>query len=86
MNDNKNQNNDDFPVSSSDELSVDGGAVADRPRKLGEFKPTNSPLSAADLAHRRDDPSKEQNKGWVPRTTENIDELAPIPEDKPVQR
>ena len=75
---------DDFPVSSIDELG-NGRTLANRPRKLGEFKPTNSPLSAADLEHRRGDPRKKQNKGWVPRTTENINELAPIPEDKPVQ-
>ena len=75
---------DDFPVSSDDKLG-DGG-TANRPRKLGEFKPTNSPLSAADLEHRRGNPCKKRNQEWVPRTTENIDELAPIPEDKPAKR
>jgi len=74
---------DDFPVSSTDELTVDSGAAADRPRKLGEFKPTNSPLSAADLKHRRVDPKHERDQGWVPRTTENIGELTPIPENEP---
>jgi len=76
---------DDYPVSSIDELG-DGRTLPNRPRKLGEFKPTNSPLSAADLEHRRDDPSKNKNQGWVPRTTENIGELMPIPEDKPVKQ
>ena len=80
---------DDFPVSSTDELTTDPGdrgAAADLPRKLGEFKPTNSPLSAADLEHRRDDPSKKPKQEWVPRTTENIGELTPILENKPAKR
>ena len=76
---------DDFPVSSTDELSVAGGAAANRSRKLGEFKPTNSPLSAADLEHRRDDPAKNRKADRIPRTTENIGELIPIPEDKPAK-
>jgi hypothetical protein len=77
---------DDFPVSSTDELSVAGGSTADRSRKLGEFKPTNSPFSAADLAHRPADPAKRRKRGWIPRTTENIGELTPIPEDKPTKQ
>jgi hypothetical protein len=80
---------DDFPVSDTDELTVnhgDDGVPANRPRKLGEFKPTNSPLSAADLEHRRDDPSKKRKKGWAPRTTENIGELTPIPDNKTPKR
>ncbi len=77
---------DDFPVSSTDELSVAGGAAANRSRKLGEFKPTNSPLSAADLEHRRGDAAKKRKRGWIPRTTENIGELTPIPEDKPAKQ
>lgn len=77
---------DHFPVSSTDELSVADRAAADRSRKLGEFKATNSPLSAADLEHRRVDPRKESKPDWAPRTTENIDELAPIPEDQPAKQ
>src|SRR5690242_9918265 len=80
---------DDFPVSSTDELTIDpedSGTPANRSRKLGEFKPTNSPLSAADLEHRRDDPSKKRKQEWVPRTTENIGEPRPIPEHKPAKR
>jgi hypothetical protein len=74
---------DDLPVSSTDELSITGEAVGDRPRKLGEFKSTNSPLSASDIEHgqARLDQQK-QHPNWVPRTVENIDELAPIPEDE----
>jgi hypothetical protein len=77
---------DDFPVSSTGELSVGGGPAADRPRKLGEFKPTNAPLSAADLEHRRAHAAKKRKRGWIPRTTENIGELTPIPEDKPTKQ
>jgi hypothetical protein len=78
---------DDFPISSTDELTIDSedpGTPANQSRKLGEFKPTNSPLSAADLEHQRHDPKRKQE--WVPRTTENIGEPMPIPENKPAKR
>ena len=75
----------DFPVSSTDEISKARGTAPDRSRKLGEYKPTNAPLSAADLKHRRADPAKKQNPGWTPRTTENIGELNPIPENEPAK-
>ena len=68
-----------------DELSGDRAARTRRSRKLGEFKPTNAPLSKADLDHRRDAAEKEQNQEWVPRATENIDELTPVP-DGPVEK
>jgi hypothetical protein len=77
---------DDFAVSSTDELTVGGGAAKDRTRKLGEFKPTNLPLSAVDLAYRRSNPTNKRNRGWTPRTTENIGEMTPIPEDEPVKQ
>jgi hypothetical protein len=77
---------DDLPVSSTDELSISGEAAADRPRKLGEFKATNSPLSASDIEHRQDRPDKKkQHPEWVSRSSENIDELVPIPEDEPTK-
>jgi hypothetical protein len=66
-------------------LSISGKTAVDRSRKLGEFEPTNSPLSAADIERRRDEPGKTQKDEWVPRTTGNIDELAPIPEDGPAE-
>jgi hypothetical protein len=65
---------DDFPVSSTDELSVAGGTAANRPRKLGEFKPTNSPLSAADLnIGETTQPRTEKQTGFLgpPRTSVN---------------
>jgi hypothetical protein len=67
-----------FAISSTDELSVADGAAADRIRKLDEFKPTNSPLSANDLQYWRT--REQRTHGWVPRTTGNISELVPIPE------
>jgi hypothetical protein len=75
----------DFPESRTDEITADGGAAADRSRKLGEYKPTNVPLPAADLKHRRDDPAQKHNSGWTPRTPENIGELNPIPENEPAK-
>jgi len=68
----------DFPVSSTDDV---GAVTTEPPRDLEEFKPTNSPLSAADLKYQRDRPRKKRKQGWVPRTTENIGELTPIPEE-----
>jgi len=71
---------DDFPISGTDEVTVSGGVAAGRPRTLGEFKPTNVPLSAADIKHRRNDPANKQNQGWVSRNTGNIGELTPLPD------
>ena len=50
-------NNENVPVSSTDELSSDGGLAADRTRKLGEFSRTNSPLSVDEIKKRR-------TRGW----------------------
>jgi len=63
----------DLPVSSTDELVCTGNSVGDRERKFGEFKATNTPLSAADVGRKR-------GKHWVPRTTRNIGDLEPQPE------
>jgi hypothetical protein len=54
------QNIDDenLPVSSTDELSSDGGLAADRTRKLGEFSRTNSPLSAEEI-------KKQSTRRWA---------------------
>jgi hypothetical protein len=50
----------------------------DRPRKLSEYKPTNLPLSADEIA--RDEARDTAHEGWAPRTTENIGDLVPLPE------
>ena len=63
-------------VSSTDELTV-GGRKADRVRELGEFKPTNAPLSAWEIEHR-------QRDQWPPHTIDNIGELAPVADQAPV--
>jgi hypothetical protein len=63
----------DLPVSSTDELVTTGDARANRDRKLGEFKATNTPLSAQEIRRKR-------GKNWVARTTENIGDLEPQPE------
>lgn len=51
-------NDENVPVSSTDELSSGGGLAADRTRKLGEFSRTNSPLSAEEIKKRR-------TRGWA---------------------
>jgi hypothetical protein len=80
------ESKDDFPVSGTDALDIADDATEDRPRQLGEFKPTNSPLSKTDLDRRVHDPAKKQNQGWVPRSTGNIGELTPIPDDRPAEK
>ncbi len=72
----KPQSLDKFPVSATDELSITGESRKDRNRTLGEFKATNVPLSAADISKRKG----ESQEDWVPRTTENIEDLKPQPE------
>jgi hypothetical protein len=72
----KHQSLDKFPVSTTDELSITGESRKDRNRTLGEFKATNVPLSAADISKRKG----ESQEDWVPRTTENIEDLKPEPE------
>jgi hypothetical protein len=78
---------DDLPVSSTDELSISGEVAGDRPRKLGEFKSTNSPLSESDIEQGQARLDKQKrHPDWVPRTVENIDELVPIREDEPTKK
>jgi len=62
------------PVSSTDELTVDNAKTRDRARRSGEFKSTNAPLSAHDTAQR-------PGGKWQPRTTKNIGDLEPVPEE-----
>lgn len=54
----------------SEEDTVEVGPRADRGRKIGEFKPTNMPLSAVEIAHRR-------KTDWF----EDAEDLAPLPEN-----
>lgn len=51
------------------------------PRKLGEYKVTNLPLSQAEI--KRDEARDTHHEGWGPRTTKNIGDMTPLPE-KPV--
>lgn len=59
------------PVSSTDELTID--EAADRIRKFGEFKTTNTPLSALEVEER-------MRHGWPPHSTDAIHDMVPIPE------
>jgi hypothetical protein len=67
----------DVTVSTVDDLS-DVAHSHDRPRKLSENKPTNVPLSEAEI--KLDEARDPSHEGWAPRTTENIGDLAPLPE------
>ena len=48
------------------------------PRKLSDYKPTNMPLSASEI--HQDEAKDTAHEGWAPRTTENIGDMAPLPE------
>ena len=63
----------DIPVSSTDELSSDGGEQADRVRKFGEYKPTNTPLPAVEVEDRA-------KHGWPPHTPDAVHEIVPLEE------
>lgn len=53
------------------------------PRFLGDFRPTNVPLSRFEIE--RDEAKDVSHWGWAPRTLENIGELTPIPEYEPTE-
>ncbi|HTW65350.1 MAG TPA: hypothetical protein VME17_12065 [Bryobacteraceae bacterium] len=67
----------DISVTTVDELSQVAHAH-DRTRKLSEYSPTNMPLSASEIE--QDEARDTKHCGWAPRTTENIGDLAPLPE------
>jgi hypothetical protein len=50
----------------------------DRTRKLEDYKPTNMPLSEAQIEE--DEARDTAHEGWGPRTTENIGDMKPLPE------
>jgi hypothetical protein len=60
----------DVIVSISDELG--------EPRKLSDYKPTNTPLSKTEIE--QDEAKDTEHEGWAPRTTENIGDMTPLPE------
>jgi hypothetical protein len=51
---------------------------SNEPRKLSEYKPTNLPLSKAEIE--QDEARDTEHEGWAPRTTENIGDMTPLPE------
>ena len=72
-----------IPVDSTDELSVAGGRRADRVRMVGEYRPTNMPLSRFEIERREKLHGGTHAGAWVPRTLENIGDLTPVPEEEP---
>jgi hypothetical protein len=50
----------------------------DGPRNLSDYKATNMPLSASEIAN--DEARDTAHEGWAPRTTENIGDMIPLPE------
>lgn len=64
-------------VTVSTVADISNGAP-DRPRNLAEFKSTNMPLSASEIA--QDEAKDTAHAGWAPRTLENIGDMVPLPE------
>jgi len=71
-----------IPVDSTDELDVAGGRQADRVRMVGEYRPSNMALSRFEIEMRARLGGPNRRGEWVPRTTENIGELTPLPEEE----
>jgi hypothetical protein len=67
----------DVSVTTIDNLS-DVAHTQGRPRKLSEYKATNTPLSASEIA--QDEAQETEPLGWAPRSTENIADMKPLPE------
>jgi hypothetical protein len=67
----------DVSVTAVDDLS-DVAHTHDRERKLSEYKSTNMPLSASEIA--QDEAKDTEHLGWAPRTLENIGDMTPLPE------
>ena len=65
----------DVSVTTIDDLS---DVAPDRQRKLSEYKATNMPLSASEIA--QDEAKDTEHLGWAPRTLENIGDMKPLPE------
>jgi hypothetical protein len=66
------------PIDSTDALTVAGGKLADRVRMLGDYKPTNTPLSAAEIARRKRLDQITHGKIWTP--PEMLSDVVPIPD------
>ena len=47
------KNDDKLPVSDTDGLTIEKGRPATTPRSLGDFRPTNAPLSEAEIEDRK---------------------------------
>jgi hypothetical protein len=67
----------DVIVNAVDNLS-DVAHSYDEIRKLSEYKPTNMPLSEAQIE--QDEARDIGHAGWAPRTTGNIGDMTPLPE------
>ena len=67
----------DITVNNIDDLS-DVADAHDERRKLSDYKPTNVPLSKAEIEH--DEARDTAHEGWAPRPTENIGDMTPLPE------
>jgi hypothetical protein len=71
----------DYPVDATVDLTTPEDARVAHTWVMGDFKPTNVPLSAAEI-ERRMQLSNLDRDVWDPRTLANIGELEPIPESE----
>jgi hypothetical protein len=66
------------PVSSTDELIDDGAEKADRTRKFGEYRVSNVPLPAVEMEERA-------VCGWIPQRASRLHDVIPIEERDPMK-
>jgi hypothetical protein len=76
---------DEIPVSGTDALTIEHGEKPERIRRFGEYKPTNTPLSAVEVQEREALCGLEGvDCVWPRRTTKTLHDIIPIEEHDPV--
>ena len=80
------QQDNDIPVSGTDDVMIEHDEKVERIRRFGDYKPTNTPLSAVEVQEREALCAKQSGEcNWTPRTTETIHDIVPIEEHEPVR-
>jgi hypothetical protein len=76
---------DEIPVSGTDDLTIERREKPEQIRRFGEYKPTNTPLSAVEVQEREALCAKDGGECvWPRRTTQTIHDIIPIEEHEPV--
>jgi hypothetical protein len=80
-----NEQEEQVPVSETDALTVERDEKPHEVRRLGDYKPTNTPLPAVEVQERETLCDKKgDDHAWPRRTTKTIHDIVPIEEHDPV--